>query len=427
MAASLSSLNDVLKESYVVDDIKDQLNNDTRLWQDFAQGTVNWTGKDCIMPLRIGRNSGIGAVAENGTLPTAGQQTYAKLSITAKGVYGSAGITGFAFAAAANTSGVFPGAVQFESEMNNLIEDVRKIMLAYLLFGNDFIGFVWQKQNAAVWQYSGRLDNTEDPFAGVNVGVGRTVQFFRLDTYVAVGAATQVNSIVTTAGIPTLTTNAAINTAAVPVNVLLGVKYVTGVGTDRQVVNEPKGFFANLSDPDHFGEDRSTAGPAVNAQLRSNFRLSDPGAPAYNPLTLAALQSIMSTAERRSGKKFDKFVCAIEQIIAYTNLLQGTSAGNLRVDVKDGKRAADAGFTSWGYGDIPFQTVDLCPIGTIFGVNNSGYKKAVLSPGEWIDYNGIIKQVDGLDAGVAQWRMYYDLVCDQPNAQAALTAVEIPD
>ena len=89
MAASLSSLNDVLKESYVIDMITDQLNNDTRLWQDFDSATLNWTGKECIMPLRVGRNSGIGAVAENGTLPTAGQQTYAKLSITAKGVYGT--------------------------------------------------------------------------------------------------------------------------------------------------------------------------------------------------------------------------------------------------------------------------------------------------------------------------------------------------
>lgn len=425
MAASNTSLDSVLKESYVIGSITDNLNNNTDAWKDFESLTLNWTGKRCIIPLRIGRNTGIGAVAENGTLPTAGQQVYEDLQVTARGVYGTMQISGLAIASGANAAGIF-NPTSLQSEMNYLVDDVRKMMTAFLFFGNSLIGFTWTKGAAVTdFEYSGRLDNTEDAFAGVAVGVGRTVQLVRLDTYATVGAATQVDSITTVAGVPTLVVNAPINSALTPadVGVVFGVVYATAVAADKNPANEPKGFYANLGAVNHFGVDRSLA---ANAEIRGNFRLADTIVATYQPLTTQGLDASIARANLRSGKRFDKFWLAIEQLIAYSALLQGTAVSNLRVDVKDSSLKADAGFTNLHHQGIPFVTSDLCPIGTIFGVNNAGYKRAVLDNGSWLDYNGVVRQVPGIDAGIAQWRMFYDLVCIQVNAQAALTAVAIP-
>ncbi|MBM4344914.1 MAG: phage major capsid protein [Deltaproteobacteria bacterium] len=428
MPANLTSFDAILKESYVINSITDQLNENTDAWKDFESLTLNWTGKRCVIPLRISRNSGTGAVAENGTLPAAGQQGYEDMIVTARGVYGSAQLTGFALASSVNSQGVF-NPTGLQAEMNGLVEDVRKLMSALLFFGNSVIGFVWQKQNAAAplgatFQYSGRLDNTEDTFAGVAVGVGRSGTLVRLDDYTVVpGSTQQINSITTVAGEPTIVFNAAINTAVVPTEVPMAVVYDTAVATDKDPAIEPKGFTANLAAVNHFGLDRSLA---ANAQIRSNFRLADTAAAAYSPLTAHGLDSLIATSNKRSGKRFDKFWLAIEQLVAYSSLLQGVAVSNLRVDVKDDSKSADAGFTNLHHQGIPFRTSDVCPIGTIWGVHNAGYKKAVLSSGQWLDYNGVLRQVPGIDAGIAQWRMLYDVACIQPNAQGVLTAVEVP-
>ena len=422
MAASISSLDAVLKESYVIGAITDQLNNNTDAWKDFEALTLQWTGKRCVIPLRVGRNTGVGAAAENGALPAAGQQTYVDLLVTARGVYGSSGISGFAVAAGANGQGIFDP-TSLQQEMNYLVEDVKKIMTAFLFFGNSQIGLVWTKGAAVVdFEYSGRLDDTEDTFAGVPVGVGRTVQLVRLDTFATVGGVTQVNSITTVAGVPTMTVNAPINTAAVPTEVAMVVVY-TNAGAGINPAIEPKGFYANLFATDHFSQDRALA---ANAEIRSNVRLADPTVASYQPLSTQALDRLEATAAKRSGKSFERYRLAIEQLIAYKALLQGVAAANLRSDVKDQSLKGDAGFKFLAHNGVGFVTSDMCPIGTIFGEHKGGYKRAVLDNGKWIDYNGVFQQVPGVDAGTARWRMYYDVVCIQPNAEGALTAIEIP-
>lgn len=414
MAADLTTLAAVLKESYVIDMITDELNNSVEAWSEFDSTTLKWEGSDAIMPLRVARNASVSASSNTNT-PTAGQQGYLRLVVTAKQVYGTIQITGPAMAAAASQKGSF--AIEAAAEMEGLISDFRKKLAQLTFAGGPVIGYVWQKQNAATFGYAGR-------FADILVGAGELVTFVRMDTYATVGVATQLNAISGTS----LTLNANIDTTAVAAGVPIAVVVTGAQAVAVDGLNaEPAGFIGNLSAQSHFGIDRTVAGPAGSSTLRSNFRMTDPAAGAGGAaLALDDLQNMLANAVTNSGKRFSAFWMSWLQLTSYTTLLQGTSAGNLRVDVKGGGQKADPGFTDFAYANIPIKCSDVCPNGLVFGIEKAGWTRATLSEGHWVDFGqGPIQRVPNKDDGTGTYAMYYDLVCRQPNAQAVLTALSL--
>lgn len=416
MPANLTTLAAILKEDYVIGMITDELNNSVEVWKEIEKRNLKWEGKDAIFPLRVSRNDSVSAASSSNT-PVAGQQGYVRLVVTAKKVYGTMQIEGVAIAAAKSQKGAF--AQQAMGEMDGLIEDFRKQLATLTFTGGPVIGYVWQKQNGAAWQYSGRT-------SGIAVGVGETVQFVQQDTYATVGAATQINAITGT----TLTLNAAVNTAAVtsgvPMSVVVrGAQFALTekVGTTAAVAAEPQGFIGNLSSEAHFGISRAAGG---TTQLRSNFRIT--GADVRDVLALDDLQWAISRTVTESGKRPNAFWLSWMQLTSYTTLLAGTSAGNLRTDSdsKGGSRKADPGYTDFAYAGVPFKCSDVCPDGTIFAINTDTWKRATLSDGEWIDFgSGPIERVPNTDDGTATYRMYYDLVCLNPNANAVITGISL--
>ena len=204
-----STLAAVLKNDYTIGFITEELNQNVDAWTDFEDTELPVVGGQAILPLHTARNAGVGAASDGSPTPTAGQQGYKNLTIIPKYVYGVAQITGPALAAASKNAGSF--AIEFKAEMDGLITDMRKKMSKYTFTGGQGIGFVWQKQNGPLtWEYSGRPDINTDPDYGVAVGVGQTVSFVRLDTYVVVDTQ-QVNSISN----DTLVLNAPIDTSLI--------------------------------------------------------------------------------------------------------------------------------------------------------------------------------------------------------------------
>lgn len=421
MTATLASLAAILKEDDTIGAITDELNNSLEILKEIEKETLNWTGKWAIFPLRVDRNNSVSAASSSNT-PAAGEQGLVQLVVTAQKVYGTTQFQGVTLAAAKNTKGAFAKMAEFE--MNGLIDDFRKQMAAFAFTGGPDIGVIWEKKNIGPgnWQYAGRTAN-------IAVGGAETVDIIRLDTYAVVAAGVAITAVSnTTIGL------GALNTAAVPVGTLMGVR-VSGaqslltekVGTTAAVSAEPFGFLTNLCAPTHFGISRQAGGTTV---LRSNFRHCGSGTvgDVADTLQLTDLQNMLSTIVTASSKRPSAFWLSWMQLTSYSSLMVGVTSGNVRVDAdsKGATRKADPGYTDFAYAGVPFKCSDVCPNGLIFAHNSMAYKRAVLSDGEWIDFgSGPIQRVDNTDDGTATFRIYYNLMCLQPNAVGLIAGVTL--
>lgn len=431
MAADLSALNAVLKNNYTIGFITEELNQNVDAWTDFEDTTLPVVGGLCILPLHTSRNAGVGAAGDGAPTPLAGNQGYKNLQITPKFVYGVAQITGPALAAASNNQGSF--AIEFKAEMDGLITDMRKKMSKYTFTGGQGIGFVWQKQNGATWEYSGRPDINTDPDYGVAVGVGQTVSFVRLRDYTVLGAGTQVNSISNDTLVlnGNIDTNGGTNADAYLV-VHAGNAFVNGSAQDLSL--EPTGFAGNFGLVSHFGLDRSLA---ANARLRCIFRKADPNTSAKSTLTTDAMAFVQARISTESGKRPSKMWMSWIQQVAYQSLLVNvvvTGVGTnknaaLRRDIHDKAGHADPGDMTFGYAGVPVKPSDVCPGGSVFMTLNDSWTRVNLGgkDGHWVDQGGSpMVKVQNADAYQATYALYYEQVCRAPNQNGLITAVEVP-
>lgn len=416
--ASLSTLSAVLKEFYL-GPIVNQLNNEILAIELFQKAQVDWQGKKVVIPVKVGRNSGVGFAAEGGTLPTAGNQQYADLLVEARYSYGRFNVTGQSIAASKTSAGAFVQAM--DSEMSGLVEDVKNMCNRAAFTGGSVIGYVWEKANQATFQYAGAT-TCADGSAFTLGGATTTAQLVRLDTYATVGAATQVNAVTE----QNITFNAAIDTSAVPSGVVLAVvlpsasvlKYNSAGAWNL----EPAGMQMNLSSPAHFGVDRTTA-TGTATELQSVHVLADPSADAFASLSLASIERALNKVNLASGKKPDIIICNDLLRVEYTSLLQGTAQQNLFVPT-DKSTDGYAGFDRIFYMGLEIKSSRHAPKGTFFLLSSKvSWKLAVLGDLGFMDEDGNVLfrlPTDGYE-GTAKW--YYNCVCTEPHANAVLTGV----
>ncbi len=159
MAANITTLQAVLKNFYAAA-VAEQLNQEVLMLELFEKAKLDWSGKRVIVPVHVGRNQGVGFAAEGAALPTAGQETYSELNITAKFLYGRFQITGPAISSA---KGAYSFGNYIDLELRKLVEDVRKRANVACFSGNIVMGYVHRRilNNAAAagvaYPFSGDL------------------------------------------------------------------------------------------------------------------------------------------------------------------------------------------------------------------------------------------------------------------------------
>ena len=145
--ATITTLDAVLK-NYYLGPIQEQLNNSVLCLEMFEKYTVDWHGKQCVIPVHISRNSsasGLDAyVDEGGTLPSPGAQGYADLNVTAKFQYGKFALTGQAIASA-RKGGSHTFISWMDSEMKKLVEDFRVTANKTTIHGGPVRGFIVER------------------------------------------------------------------------------------------------------------------------------------------------------------------------------------------------------------------------------------------------------------------------------------------
>ena len=113
MGASLSTISNVLKNFYL-GPVREQLNSKVLAMQLMQIETEGLEGLQAVLPLHTQRSTGVGARAELGNLPNAGNQVYAQATYDLKYLYGRVQVSGQAIAKSASDAGSFLRAMKAE-------------------------------------------------------------------------------------------------------------------------------------------------------------------------------------------------------------------------------------------------------------------------------------------------------------------------
>ena len=192
-SVSISDLDPILKEFYE-GPIIDALNSQLEMVQLFTKTTLDWQGRRVIIPVHIGRNTGVQYAAEGASLPDAGKQSHVDLQIRAKYLYGRFSLTGPAIASAKTTANSFATYVQ--TEMDGLVTDVKVKANQAMFTGGGCVGFIWEKFDLAGggagtqdFNFSGNKDVLKQyQTTARSIGIGAaaeelSVDLIRLDVY----------------------------------------------------------------------------------------------------------------------------------------------------------------------------------------------------------------------------------------------------
>lgn len=390
--ASISSAMGILK-NYYAGPIVSEFNDEIPFYREVEKGKEKWNGLQVIRPLKVRRNPGIGATSDGGLLPAIGQQTTVQAAISAKFNYLRFGVTGPMIKASQGDKGAFVSAVEFEMQQG-LIDLKNDVNRQLFWDGSGDLATVSANVVASnVITCTGR-ESTE---AGNKyLDIGMVIDIYSGTTKVASAVAITAISGTTTA---TVTLSAAVTVSANDIVVRSGA-----------YDNEIQGILTTLDGGTStiYGVDRSTypvyQGNVVNA--------------AGAQLRLDTMEQTLNEARRRGGAKIDVIYCDYDSERFLNKLLVadkryiGKVAGDGTFSSKEGTYLEYAGSKVVMDKDCPTR---------FFFLDSKTWKKYVLSELEWADETGsyMIAQVS-TDAFEARLRLFANLFCEKPSANAAL-------
>lgn len=484
MGAELSTFEAVLNE-YYLSGAEEAINRSVVILNKIKKGNFRWSGKQCTARCHISGNTGVGWRAEKGALPSAGNQGYVELAITAKYIYGSFELTGQVMASADGKNSAVEWA---DAELGGLVDDLNTRQNKDSYYGGRVRGYI---NSTAAWtttsdtQISGvstvqltadgglttvQYQGDFETFASCDSADHTTwirVELFRTDTgnpVDEVGAAPNPNPnimvidsdpeagtldmiyLTDTAGPggdgldpSTIAGDNCIALALHDTRAVDGDVPAAAFGVDPATLmidEEVMGIFSNLSLPtsDWFGKTRhyadAAAVPAVASDgdakilLSRVIKMNTAAGGARIDLTLPRLEYVDSKIDMDSGHRAETIMMSPLQRQRYMALLIGT------IEVRGDKATkGDGGFTSYSFGDRELITDKDLPNGIYLFLTMKKWKRAELQAGGFAmvgsGSNQKIAWISGYDKFEGFWRAYYNIVSLAPHASRALVGMTL--
>lgn len=391
MGVTLSAISDILKNQYL-GPIREQLNNDIILLSRLEKDDESVVGKNFTIPLHIGRNEGIGATTDGGTLPTAGNQSYKETIVPMRYLYGRIQLTGPSMKASRSNEGAFVRAL--ESEMKGLARDL-KSDLNRQLFG-DGSGLLATCASAST------VNITVDSTAKLRVGM-------KVDILVSATGATTAGVVgANIVGITSATVFVVDTAPATPASI--GATYAVYRAGARNLEIMGLGGIVTNTDP---------ASGALQGLAVATYPVWKASILANSGTPRTISESLMQTAIDTVSQAGDGEVSAIYNTFgvrrAYQALLTTDRQYVNTMDLKGGAKAI-------AYDNMPIIADKNCPANKMYFIDENALKFYRLSDFDWMQGDGaVLSRVSGSDAYEATMFLYSELGCSARNAHCALS------
>lgn len=406
---NLAIANVILKDVY--GDINEQINNATPALDGIKSTARNITqvgGLGVKFVAHVGRNTGIGARAEDEDLPEAGNQQYVDGQTGLKSFYGSVRLTGQVMAQASQNYQTFADVTA--EEIERIRDDIAKDQNRQV-FG-DGTGTLAALTVAASASATVTVDSVKYLHTGMRVDV----------VDVSVTGSSSTPTVLNSSGYLTIS---AINkttkvvTLSAAVTAAVGDALVRSNSTAASVVNnwrkEWTGFDAIVDDSSALhGIDPATT-PAWAAHLRD---ISVAGV-AQQITEEDMIGMVTDIAE--DGDKPDVIWTDHGSWNGYWKALEEKRRYVNKVDLDGGNRGL--GFATM-FGDLPFKADFDAPDGKMWFINSKKVNLNTNRGWEWIDEDGSKwKQVPRRDAFIAYLRNYSEISTYRRNTHGCISGI----
>lgn len=404
MAATLTTIGGLLKQVYS-DAIVEQLENNNVLYHiaEKDMDTKNLQGKNIIVPVHTGRNAGIGARAEGGTLPTGYNQTHAQITVPLKFLYGRIDMTGQSMLLAKKDISAFVDAKA--NEMEGIVTDVTRDFNRQL--HNDGTGVICQVNGAA----------TSATLVLDNQNVGATVAQYLQGAYIDIKTTTTGGTL----EVSNIRVDAVVSDSATAATVTLASSQTFGnnsyVFLSGNQGNEIVGLRGAIDDggilATYMGVDRTAAG---NQYWQSND-LNNSGTPRNTT------EALFDSAYLECVKKGVTPTHAITQFTPFKTLGAALVAQKRFINLDDANlKDLPGGYMGYSVNGIKVVADIDCAPGTMYLLRAEDFCMYQPAAADFIDFGSGTPwfQTSNADSATAALRWYVSYFCRRPNGQAVL-------
>jgi hypothetical protein len=410
MPATLSTVDAILKDDYK--EYLDNLNNANFILSQVETRKDTVQGRIARHAVHLGRSSGVGARAENGTLPTAGNQAFATVPVPVRYVYGRIQLSGPTIKQAVTDRGAFIDALDAEMEgiKNDAMKDVNRQL--------------WGTSNGVIAQCGTTSSATTVVLASTTGSTALRQLFFDGGMVVDIGTVaspTTVASARTITSVDETNKTIAISGAAVTTTSSHFV-FRSGAGGASSNTGQPGDGQVELTGLQTIVDDTAvlhTINPSSQPKWKSYVN-SNSGTNRSITETLIT-GSIMKTLTN-SGKKPSLLVSAEGVNLAISNLLLSLKRNMEQTQLKGGYAGIQFYSPSVsGKGDESptalYADFD-CPNNRLYGINPDVLTYHQVGDGfQFMDLDGaVMNRKPDVDAYEATLYAYGELACKQRNA-----------
>lgn len=375
MGATTTTIDAALKNVYLPD-VQEAMTQGRVLLEKLDRNSEDYDGKQIVVAVNKSRNAGLGGAAENGTLPTAGNQGWVNATFTPAAIYGRGEITGHAIRHSKTDRGSFVRGL--DREMKGLERDFKNDANRILNGNGDEI---MTRVNATTGSQTViAVDSTRF------LGEGDTI---KIDTDDATISTVDSDTQITLTAAVTVADNDAIKRR---------------IGTATTV--EPDGIQNVFDDDNTFGGINRATALYWQPKLIKNGGVN-------RDVTLPLMDQLTREVEVRTNEMPDNFYGLQVLRDIYGQLLQ--------VDRRYNSTTLEGGKRKLSHNDVTFETDFHAPSNRILAPKWSSFGIAEAGPVEWMDKDGaILSRVANKDAYEFTLVWELQMVAYNPRENASL-------